>query len=131
MNPLQLSQALEALLDGDPRFLLEVGKVPTTPPDAYAVLYPDAGIVSPARLGGEIRALKWNPRCVCVGRTTDQCINTVAIVRGLATGVRLDPSRSASKLIEVDEGARIVKAENVDLSDIRYSFTIRWRLSRS
>lgn len=129
INPLLLSRSLEAAL-ADVRYELYVGKVPETPPDAYVVLYPNGGTARPERLGAGMRRLRWNARTVCVGRSPDQCMNTVAIVRDHVAGIRLEAGhRSSSRLVEVDEGAVIVKDETVDLTDVRFSFTLHWRMS--
>lgn len=129
MDPLQLTQELEVLLT-DTRFALFTGEVPTTPPDAYVILWPDAGISWSDRLGGGSNRLTWGARAVCAGRSVHQALNTTVIVRSLAVGARLDPTnKSASQLREIDEGARPIKDESDDHADIRWSNTLHLRMA--
>jgi len=111
----------------DSRFDVFDGAVPTTPAGAYVVLFPDAGAALRGRLIGEHSLLRWDVRLICVGRSPQQCMNTVAIVRGLLAGWRPDPDRSVSPLNEQDNQASLLKDES-NLQDIRYSFTLHYRI---
>lgn len=125
-TPLDLYTKIKSRL-ADSRFTFYDGAVPATPASAYVVGYPSPGAARRDRLTQRHTRLQFDVWLVCVGRSTSQCVNTVQIVRDLLTDWRPDLLLPASALAEQDNDAAVIRDES-DLSDIRYSFTLQYRM---
>lgn len=126
-TPLDLYAVVRERLT-DQRFQFYDVVVPATPPGAYVVGYPTAGVARPDRLVGRHSRVQFDIRLVCVGRSPAQCLNTVQIVRDLLLDWRPDPAAVvADRLAEVDNAASLI-ADETNLIDVRYSYTLQFRL---
>lgn len=125
-DPLTLYGKIKSRLDST-KFALYDGTVPATPAQAYVVSYPSPGLAYAGRMTGSHNRLQVDLRLVCAGRSNSQCINTVRIVRDLLADWRPDDALAASPLVEQNNDASVIKDES-DLQDVRYSYTIHYRM---
>lgn len=127
-TPLVLHDKIMTRLNSEHRFVTFDARVPDSAANAYVVVYSTGGDARRERLTAVHNVIRWETRIVCCGRSPSQAINTTNLVRDLLTDWRPDDDPATSPLNERDDGAALVKDET-DLTDVRYSFTLHYRLS--
>lgn len=98
------------------------------PTGQWWVYYPDGGTRFKDRIGGIATDLDWGFSLICVGRTTEQCLNVVDKADTLFIGRHLDAQPYTSVLTQQPNGAPVIP-ETGDPIGSRFSLNRRYQLS--
>ena len=131
-EPSLFNAAVKSRLDEiDHVSFYDPGKVPGTPPGAYAIRFPSLGQTSRERHDGKASGLRLEYTLMCVSNSIQGVLDVVNLVRGKIDGWRPPISTSIDPLEESMVGM-IVPDTSVP-GDTRYSVTMVYstRMSRA
>jgi hypothetical protein len=125
-----LSNLVRVLLAAQAPTILtfETPDYPTPSGGQWWVYYPAGGDREKYRHGGIATDLTWGFDLICVGRTTEQCLNVADKADTLLIGRQLDGNSYTSPLTQQPNGARVLPEEGDPLGP-RFSLNRHYQLT--